>query len=321
MTSDLFDLSNCILCPRECGVNRLKGQLGFCGMDGSIRAARAALLYYEEPCISGSQGSGAVFFTGCNLGCVFCQNIDISRGLRARQPHLEGKPVNTDRLCDIFLELEQQGAANINLVTASHVLPLIIPAIEKARTRGISIPFVYNTASYEKTEAIRALDGLIDIYLPDLKYYSPQIAQQYSDAPDYWSYASEAIAEMVRQCPDPLFADGSSELNEADDREDPLMKRGVIVRHMVMPGAADDSKKIIRYLYETYGKHIFLSIMNQYTPMPQCADDPLLSRPVTEKEYGEVTDFAISLGVENGFLQEDGTISDSFIPAWDGTGI
>lgn len=346
-TTDIFDLSNCTLCPRNCGINRLKGQLGFCGIDGTLRAARAALLYYEEPCISGSQGSGAVFFTGCNLGCVFCQNISISHGLRAKDDSSDpqahsissekepapgmchgyavsanaGRPITPDRLCDIFFELEQKGAANINLVTASHVLPLVIPAIRQAKNKGLSIPFVYNTASYEKAEAIHALDGLIDIYLPDLKYCSAEIAGQYSTAPDYWETATAAIAEMVRQCPEPLFADGSSELDEEDDRDDPLMRRGVIVRHMVMPGHTDDSRKVIRYLHETYGNQIFLSIMNQYTPMPQCSHDPLLSRPVTEEEYNSVVDYAISLGVENGFLQEGGTISKSFIPAWDGTGI
>lgn len=319
--SGILDLSNCRLCPRNCGVNRSAGQIGFCGMDAALRAARAALLYYEEPCISGSGGSGAVFFTGCSLGCIFCQNDAISHGLRAQGSTEQGKAITADRLCDIFFELEQQGAANINLVTASHVLPLIIPALEKAKKRGLSIPFVYNTSSYENPEAIRALDGLVDIYLPDLKFCSPVIAKQYSNAPDYWETATSAIREMVRQCQAPLFADGSSSLDAADDRDDPLMKRGVIVRHMVMPGHTDDSMRIIQYLHETYGNRIFLSIMNQYTPMPQCSGDPLLSRSVTQKEYDKVVDFAISLGVENGFLQEGGTISRSFIPSWDWTGL
>ncbi len=333
--SELLDLSKCILCPRECGVNRTAGELGFCGTPAAIRAARAALMYYEEPCISGTAGSGAVFFTGCNLGCVFCQNAAISRGLRgtagesapespsgtgpARIVPVEGKPLSAAQLADILLRLQEQGAANINLVTPSHVLPLLLPALERARALGLHIPLVYNTSAYEKPEALRLLDGLIDIYLPDFKFHSEQLAQTYSGAPHYSATARAAIAEMVRQCPEPLFADGSHSLPDTD--EIPLMKRGVIVRHMVMPGHTKDSKTVIRELYESYGNQIFLSILNQYTPMPQCARDSLLSRPVTKKEYDEVVDFAISLGVENGFLQEGGTISRSFIPAWDGTGL
>ncbi len=319
---NFMDLTNCRLCPRNCGVNRKAGELGFCGLPETTRAARAALLYCEEPCISGANGSGAIFFTGCNLGCRFCQNVDISGGMRkAAASSYAGETLTADKLSDIMQKLQEQGASNINLVTPSHILHVLIPALEKARQRGLHIPVVYNTASYEKAEVLRALEGLVDIYLPDLKYHDPQISASYSNAPDYWQSATAAIAEMVRQCPEPLFADGSSSLNEEDDRNDPLMTRGVIVRHMVMPGHTRDSMEILRYLYETYGNRIFISIMNQYTPMPRCADDPLLSRPVTKKEYDEVVDFAISLGIENGFLQEGGTISKSFIPAWDGTGI
>ncbi len=318
---DFFDLTSCHLCPRNCGVNREAGESGFCGLPKEIRAARAALLYYEEPCISGSSGSGAIFFTGCNLGCVFCQNTEISSGLCGGPSSYAGEPLGADRLSQIMLQLQEKGASNINLVTPSHVLHVLIPALERAKAHGLRIPVVYNTASYEKPEVLRALDGLVDIYLPDLKYHSAQLAASYSKAPDYWETATAAIEEMVRQCPSPVFEDGSSSLDEADDRDDPLMMHGVIVRHMVMPGHVEDSREILRYLHTTYGNRIFISIMNQYTPMPQCAADPLLSRPVTKKEYDEVTDFAISLGIENGFLQEDGTISKSFIPAWDGTGI
>ena len=360
--NSILDLSNCRLCPRECGVNREAGQAGFCGETAKIRAARAALLYYEEPCISGKAGSGAVFFAGCSLGCVFCQNAAISSTHAPRQADMQstrgpasGRISSTDasgqadrsssgsrsadpfsksvliapsvreirpgRLADIFFELEEQGAANINLVTASHVLPLVIPELEAAKQRGLRIPVVYNTSAYEKSEAIRALDGLVDIYLPDMKFMSRELSRRWCSAPDYAERAKEAIAEMVRQCPDPLFEDGSSSLDEEDDADIPLMRRGVIVRHMVMPGQAEDSMAVLDYLYKTYGNHIFISILNQYTPMPQCAADPLLSRPATAKEYDEVIDFAILLGIENGFIQEGGTISKSFIPAWDGTGL
>ena len=322
MDMNQWDLTACRLCPRNCGVNRHAGQTGFCGLPEEIRAARAARLYYEEPCISGTAGSGAIFFTGCSLGCVFCQNAAISGGLRAASPSsVPGEVITSGQLCEIMLRLQEEGAANINLVTPSHVLHVLIPALEAAKTQGLHIPVVYNTSSYEKAEMLRRLEGLVDIYLPDLKYRSEALSSSWSKAPDYWDIATRAIAEMVRQCPRPLFSDGSSSLDEADDSTDPMMVRGVIVRHMVMPGQVSDSKEVLRYLYHTYGDQIFVSIMNQYTPMPQCRQDPLLSRPTTKKEYDEVTDFAISLGIENGFLQEGGTISQSFIPAWDGTGI
>ena len=312
-------MSCCHLCPRECGVNRADGQAGFCGEPAEIHAARAALLYYEEPCISGRAGSGAVFFTGCNLGCVFCQNQQISKGIRGER---NGLSVQPEKLADIFLRLqEEEKANNINLVTAGHFLPQIIPALQIAKSHGLKIPVVYNTSAYEKKDAIRALDGLIDIYLPDLKYYSPALSAHWSSAPDYFAVAASSIAEMVRQCPQPLFADGTHELDEKNDEDDPLMKSGVIVRHLVMPGQIKDSEKIIKYLYKTYGNSVFISIMNQYTPMPQVKNDPILSRTVTDQEYNEVVDYAIRIGVENGFLQEGGTVSRSFIPDFDGTGI
>ena len=348
MTADpLFDFSHCRLCPRECGVDRTAGQLGFCREGAGLRAARAALLYCEEPCISGTQGSGAVFFTGCNLGCVFCQNAEITGGSgpfdtglrhnseeepvkgdclaerpgRTQDPRrAPGAPITPERLCDIFFELEQKGAANIHLVTAAHFLPLVLPALEAARQRGLSIPIVYNTSAYEKPEAIRRLDGLVDIYLPDLKFRKEKLGRLYAAAPDYWERATAAIDEMVRQCPLPLFADGSCELGESD-ADIPLMKRGVIVRHLVLPGQTGDSRAVLKYLHGRYGGRIFISILNQYTPMPRCAGDPLLSRPVTEEEYDAVVDYALRLGVENGFIQEGGTVSRSFIPSWDGTGI
>lgn len=317
----VFDLTSCTLCPRECGVDRTKGERGFCGCLNEIRAARAALLYDEEPCISGQCGSGAVFFCGCNLGCIFCQNTELSSLHYDAAESLPGTFVSPEHLASIFLHLQEQGAANINLVTPSPFLGLIIPALKSAKDKGLSIPIVYNTSSYEKVEAIRALDGLVDIYLPDLKFYSKELSLRWTGTDNYWDYATSAIDEMVRQCPDVLFADGSSELNEEDDRDIPLMKRGVIVRHLVMPGQKEDSQKVLRYLYDHYGNQIFYSIMNQYTPMPQCENDPVLSHPVNKKEYDEVVDFAILIGIENGFIQEDKTVSKSFIPSFDGTGL
>lgn len=317
--SDLFDLSDCTLCPRDCHADRAHEKEGFCREPGVLRAARAALMYYEEPCISGKAGSGAVFFSGCSLGCVFCQNYDLSRGRRAEKTN--AKEISPERLSEIFLELQAQGADNINLITASHFLPLVVPALVRAKKEGLSIPVVYNTSSYEKVEAVRRLEGLVDIYLPDLKFMDPRISRKYCHAPDYFEKASAVIREMVRQCPEPLFSDGSHSLDAADDADDPLMKRGVIVRHLCMPGCTEDSMRILAWLHQNFGNAIFISIMNQYTPMPQVQKDPLLSRKLSDAEYERVTDFAVSIGIENGFLQEGGTVSKSFIPDFDGTGI
>ena len=303
-----------------------------------IRVARAALHFWEEPCISGTAGSGAVFFSGCNLGCVFCQNYAISRG------HV-GKNITVQRLSDIFLELQGKGANNINLVTAGHFLPMVIDALEDAKNRGLSIPIVYNTSSYEKVEAIRDLDGLVDIYLPDLKYVSSRLSGDFSKAPDYFEVASKAIEEMVRQTGEPeFFVKKKASLNQqmslwesedvmdaatynecADDLmsegREVLMKRGTIVRHLLLPGCTEDSRAVVKYLYETYGDSIFISIMNQYTPMPQVAGHPLLSRKVTDDEYNEVLDYAIDSGIENAFMQEGDVAEESFIPDFDCEGL
>lgn len=303
-----------------------------------IRVARAALHFWEEPCISGTAGSGAVFFSGCNLGCLFCQNYAISRG------HV-GKNITVQRLSDIFLELQDKGANNINLVTAGHFLPMVIDALEDAKNRGLSIPIVYNTSSYEKVEAIRDLDGLVDIYLPDLKYVSSRLSGDFSKAPDYFEVASKAIEEMVRQTGEPeFFVKKKASLNQqmslwesedvmdaatynecADDLmsegREVLMKRGTIVRHLLLPGCTEDSKAVVKYLYETYGDSIFISIMNQYTPMPQVAGHPLLSRKVTDDEYNEVLDYAIDSGIENAFMQEGNVAEESFIPDFDCEGL
>lgn len=307
-------LASCQLCPRKCRVNRLAGALGYCREPAALYAGRAALLQWEEPVISGSRGSGAVFFSGCNMRCVFCQNHDIARGDA-------GQEITSARLTEIFFSLQEQGAHNINLVTPSHYLPLIVPALREAKQQGLSIPVVYNTAAYERIEAVQALEGLVDIYLPDLKYISADLSQRYSNAADYFYYASTAIAEMVRQTGAPLFSDGTSSLECDDDAEDPLMVRGVIVRHLALPGCSQDSKAVLRYLHDTYGNQIFISLMSQYTPMPQVAGDPLLSRPLTAEEYDALVDYAVEIGIENGFIQGGETASESFIPAFDGTGL
>ena len=279
---NIMDMTDCTLCPRSCRANRAGGEVGYCKEDAELYAARAALYFDEEPVISGRHGSGAVFFSGCNMGCVYCQNYAIAKAM-------SGMKIEPERLSEIFLELQDQNAENINLVTPSHYLYLIIPAIEKAKRQGLSIPVVYNTGTYERVEAVKALEGLVDIWMPDFKYISPRISLAYSHTPDYFQYASKALAEMVRQCPKPLFADGTSSIDAADDADDPVMVRGVIVRHLALPGCAEDSRDILDYLHSTYGDSIFISLMNQYTPMPQVYGDPNLGRKLTAEEYDDAS--------------------------------
>lgn len=295
-------LKDCHLCPRNCSVDRLAGQKGFCGVDAEIMVARAALHMWEEPCISGKEGSGAVFFSGCSLGCVFCQNRTISKGQ-------SGKVITVERLAELFLDLQGQKANNINLVTAGHFLPQVREALILAKEQGLTIPVVYNSSGYEKAEMLRYLDGLVDIYLPDLKYLEADLAGKYSHAKDYPEVAMKALEEMVRQIGTPEF----------DERG--MMKKGVIVRHLLLPGHVRNSKKVLEYLYGTYGDQIYISLMNQYTPMPAMKDDPQLSRKVTDREYDRLLDHAISLGVTNCFIQEGETAKESFIPEFNGEGV
>ena len=294
---------NCILCPRNCNTNRNDGNIGACMVSGKLKLARAALHYWEEPCISGEAGSGAVFFSGCSLHCVFCQNEEISRGQ-------SGKEIGKERLVEIFLELQEKGANNINLVTPGQYVPHIIWAVEQARNQGLKLPIVYNTSSYEKVETIRRLEGIVDIYLPDFKYMSSDIAMKYSKAKDYPEVAKAAIAEMVRQQPNPVF-----------DEVTGLMKRGVIVRQLLLPNLLEDAKAIVKYLYDAYGDNIYLSLMSQFTPLSNVENYPELNRKVSEKEYEEYVNYAIELGVENGFIQEEDVADESFIPHFDCEGV
>ncbi|WP_449241276.1 radical SAM protein [Desulfoscipio gibsoniae] len=295
-------LADCILCPRNCHVDRAHGQKGYCGATAELVVARAALHIWEEPCISGKNGSGTVFFSGCSMGCVYCQNYNVAKGLA-------GKKIAVDRLADIFIELQRQQANNINLVTPSHYVPQIVEAITLARGKGLYLPIVYNCGGYEKAETLKLLEGYIDIYLPDFKYMSKEISQKYSNAGDYFDYASEAIKEMVRQIGEPAF------------NEDGVMIRGVLVRHLTLPGYLKDSKKVVKYLYETFGNTIFISIMNQYTPLSNVERYPEINRKVTDKEYNELVNYAICIGVENGFIQDGETALESFIPEFDEEGV
>lgn len=295
-------LKDCTLCPRECHIDRTSGRKGYCRETNEIVVARAALHHWEEPCISGEEGSGTVFFSGCAMGCVYCQNHNIANGV-------VGKIISIERLSDIFLELQDKMANNVNLVTPSHYVPQIIEAIGLGREKSLHIPIVYNTSSYEKTETLKLLEGYVDIYLPDLKYMDPKPALRYSRCEDYFPYATEAIKEMVRQVKEPVF----------DERG--MMKKGVIVRHLTLPGYLQDSKNIIKYLYETFGDTIYISIMNQYTPLNTVEQYPELNRKIFEEEYNELVEYAIDLGVENGFIQEGETASESFIPEFNEEGV
>ena len=296
---------NCMLCPRTCGAQRSKGKTGICGVTETLKVARAALHFWEEPCISGTKGSGAVFFSGCALHCVFCQNESIAQGTA-------GKEITPERLVEIFLELQEQGANNINLVTPGQYVPHIIRAVEQARRQGLAVPIVYNTGSYENVDTIKALEGIVDIYLPDLKYFSPELSTAYSHAPDYAEVAKAAIAEMVRQTGKAVFVNGD---------EDNLILRGTIVRHLTLPGCMEDSMQILKYLHETYGDMIYISIMNQFTPLSNLEKYPELNRRITDEEYETLVDYAIEIGIENGFIQEGDTAEESFIPAFDCEGV
>lgn len=302
--SILQDMRDCTLCPRECHADRTAGRLGFCGQSDQLMAARAALHFWEEPCLSGTNGSGTVFFSGCNLRCIYCQNHTIAQGQT-------GKEINIERLSEIFLELQDKKAHNINLVTPTHFVPQIIKALQNAKDNGLTIPVVYNTSGYEKVETLKRLEGLIDIYLPDLKYHDPAISNRFSKADNYFVKAASALDEMLRQTGKPVFVNG----------EDSLMLKGVIVRHLLLPGCEEDSRYLLHYLHQAYKNDIYVSIMNQYTPMPQAASIPSLNRKISSEEYEKIVDYAIRIGIENGFIQEGDTASESFIPAFDCKGI
>ncbi len=290
------------MCPRACGVDRTEGKKGICGAGAELKLARAALHFWEEPCISGKNGSGTVFFSYCPLGCVYCQNIEISTGQAGIQ-------VTAYRLAEIFLELQERGAHNINLVTPTHYVPHIIGALKNAKKQGLTIPVVYNGSGYEAMQTLRLVDGLVDIYLTDFKYMDCEIAERYSHAPDYARVAKSALNEMVRQAGEAAFG------------KDGMMQRGVIVRHLLLPGHLKDSKNVVRYVYETYGDTVFLSLMSQYTPMQAERLPEGLRVTVAKEDYEELVDFALDLGVVNGFLQEGEAASESFIPPFDLTGV
>ena len=289
-------LKNCILCPRKCGINRYETK-GYCGATSKVKVAYYHLHLWEEPVISGDQGSGTIFFSHCNLKCIYCQNKKIS---------LDGygKEISNKKLEEIMLKLQDMGALNINLVTPTHYVPNIVKVLHKIKDKSLKIPVVYNTSSYENILTLKMIQGLVDIYLADLKYYDDSLALKYSLCNNYFETATMAIDEMMRQV-GPIQLDDNG-----------IMKKGLIVRVLILPGHIEDSEKVIEYLYKTYKDDIYISIMNQYTPISKCSY-PNLNRKLTDEEYNEVVDYALSLGVNNAFIQEGEAADESFIPDFD----
>jgi len=288
-------MEKCSICPRNCNVNRDIGETGYCGESFNLRVALANLHMWEEPSISGNNGSGTIFFSGCNLKCIFCQNFEISS-------ENKGKYISTDELVDIFFALKKKGAHNINLVSCGHFLTKIRESITKAKEKGFDLPFLYNTNSYEKLSAIKSLDGLIDIYLPDIKYFDGCYSLKYSDAKDYFEYASSAILEMYRQVGENKFD------------ENGLLKKGIIIRHLILPGLRHDSFKILDWIKDNFPSSIYISLLNQYTPMYKAVDTKELARRLTSFEYESVLEYFFKSGFKNGYMQKKSAQSDFYKP-------
>ena len=299
---DLTVLSNCNVCPRNCGIDRNSEKVGFCKSGATVKVAKAYGHMWEEPCISGTKGSGTIFFSNCNLRCVFCQNHDISQ-------FSIGKEISVERLSEIFLEQQAKGYHNINLVNPTHYVPQIIAALDMAKKSGLTIPVVYNSNGYENIESIKALKGYIDVYIPDLKYFNDKYAIKYSSAPNYFNISSKVIGEMVAQVGTQVF------------NEDDIMIKGVIIRHLMLPGLLFDSKKVVDYIYKTFGDSVYLSLMNQYTPMFKATEYAEINKPLNPNHYDSLIDYCVDLGYKNAFIQESGTSSTVYVPDFNLQGI
>ena len=285
---------SCVLCGRECKVNREEGQKGFCKAGTSMYIGRAAAHFWEEPCLSGTEGSGTIFFSSCGLSCVYCQNQKLSR-------KESGKKLSVEELVEVFYRLEEEGCHNINFVTAEHYSKGVREAMLLARAKGFSLPFVWNSSGYQRAVILKEFEGLIDIYLMDFKYWEEGIAERYSKAKNYPELAKEGLEEAVRQCPELLF-------------EGEMLKKGVILRHLLLPGQVYQGKQILKYSFGRYGNHILYSLLSQYTPFGDLACFPEIDRKVFGKEYRKLVDYALSLGIENALIQEEGSAKESFIP-------
>ncbi len=288
-------LRNCKICPHNCNVNRLNGNKGKCGCDDKLKIALASLHYYEEPCISGKKGSGTIFFTNCNLKCIYCQNYEISQ-------QGKGKEITIEELANIFLNQQERGANNINLVTPTSYVYQIIEAIKIARNKGLNIPIIYNTNAYENEETIELLNGYIDIYLPDLKYYDNTLAKKYSNIDNYFSIATKAIFKMYKQVGTPVFNNNG------------IIQKGVIIRHLVLPNHILNSKHILHWIKENMPNDVYVSVMAQYFPTYKAKEDKLLSRKLTKKEYKEIESYLYLLNLKNGYIQELGEHEEEYVP-------
>lgn len=291
-------LEKCEACPRYCRVNRETGQRGYCKCDNKIKVALVSTHYFEEPCISQRNGSGTIFFSNCNLNCIYCQNYEISQDGK-------GLEITTERLAEIFIEQQERGVNNINLVTPTMYVYQIIDAIKIAKKQGLIIPVVYNTNGYENVETIKMLDGLIDIYLPDLKYFSDNIAIKYSNAPNYFERATASIKEMYKQV-------GNTEFNE-----DGTLKKGVIIRHLILPNHIQNTKNILKWIKENMPEEVLVSVMAQYFPTHKAKNDKLINRKINNKEYKEIEKYLYTLNIKNGYMQDLGKHEEEYVPKFD----
>lgn len=288
----------CMLCPRKCGADRIT-HMGACNAPILPYIAKASLHMWEEPFISGKRGSGTIFFCGCNMKCVFCQNYDISTGIVGKQYDAQG-------IADIMLRLQDKGAHNINLVSPAPFVPVIMDAVMLAKKQRLSLPIVYNTNAYETVETLKKLDGLVDIYLPDLKYTDSVISKKYSGTEDYFEYAALAINEMYRQC-GMLILDGEG-----------MAKKGIAIRHLVLPGSVDETRRVLDYISEHFPQDISLSLMSQYVPFYRAAEYPPLDRPLLKKEYKRAIEYGFSLGLTNILTQQMSSATAEYTPVFDG---
>lgn len=291
-------LEKCTLCPHKCGANRIKGEIGRCKSTDKVKIALYSTHEFEEPCISGINGSGTVFFSNCNLNCIFCQNYEISQLGR-------GKEISTNELADIFLKQQEKNVENVNLVTPTSYVPQIIEAIQIARKHGFRLPIVYNTNAYENIETIKLLDGYVDIYLPDLKYVENDLAKKYSKIDNYFEIATEAIKEMYRQVGNPIL------------NSDGIMQRGIMIRHLVLPTYIENSKKVLDWIKNNLPKEVYVSVMAQYFPTYMSKKDKRINRKLTKYEWNKILDYIEVLGIENGFVQELGEHEEEYVPNWE----
>ena len=292
------ELKSCNICPHRCKINRLDGKIGRCKCDDKLKIALASIHHYEEPCISGKNGSGTIFFSSCNLNCIYCQNYEISQ-------QGKGKIISIEHLAEIFVNQQKKNVNNINLVTPTMYVPQIIEAIKIAKSNGLNIPIIYNSNGYENVETIKMLEGYIDIYLPDLKYYSNKISKKYSNIDNYFEIAINAIKEMQKQVGNPVFDNNG------------IIKKGVIIRHLILPNHFLNTKNILKYIKENFNEDTYISLMAQYFPTYKAKEDKFINRKLTKKEYKEIESYLYSLDIKNGYIQDLGEHEEEYVPNFD----